>query len=85
MTELIERAKKLKIRRDILLSRNANIQADISWFYTRNQKFAVDFLKDLKRQSDKKIVRLERRINRIENKYANKGQHVLRLRKKEKI
>lgn len=84
MTELIERAGKLKIRRDILRSRNANIQADISWFSTRHQKFAVDFLKDLKRQNDKKIARLERRINRIENKYANKGQHVLRLRKKEK-
>lgn len=84
MVPLIERAGKLKVRRDILRSRNANIQADISWFSTRHQPFAVEVLRDFKKQNDKKIARLERRINRIENKYANKGQHVLRLRKKEK-
>ena len=84
MTELIERAGKLKIRRDILRSRNANIQADISWFVTRHQQFAVDILREYKRKNEIKIDRLNRRIARIENKYANKGQHVLRLRKKEK-
>ena len=83
MPELIDRAYKLKIRRDILRSRNANIQADISWFVTRHQPFAVEILKGYKQKNDKKIARLTRRIDRIAKKYENKGRHVA-ARKKEK-
>ena len=84
MIPLIDRVHELRVRRDILNSRNVNIQTDIGWFTTRHNDYAVNILKGFQKKNDKKIARLTRRINRIENKYANKGQHVLRLRNKEK-
>ena len=61
-----------------------NIQTDIGWFTTRHDDYAVNILKGFQKNNDKKIARLTRRINRIENRYANKGQHVLNPRNKEK-
>lgn len=84
MIPLIDRAHKLRIKRDILRSRNANIRADITWFSTRGKDDAVEILRGYERKNTKKIIRLERRIDRITRKFANKGRHVANLRKKEK-
>ena len=84
MIPLVDRAHKLRIKRDILRSRNANIRADITWFSTRGKDDAVEILRGYERKNTKKIIRLERRIDRITRKFANKGRHVANLRKKEK-
>ena len=84
MIPLIDRAHKLRIKRDILRSRNANIRADITWFSARGRDDAVEILLGYERKNTKKIIRLERRIDRITRKFANKGRHVANLRKKEK-
>lgn len=84
MIPLIDRAHKLRIKRDILRSRNANIRADITWFSARDKDDAVEILRGYERKNTKKIIRLERRIDRITRKFANKGRHVANLRKKEK-
>lgn len=84
MIPLIDRAHKLRIKRDILRSRNANIRADITWFSARGKDDAVEILRGYERKNTKKIIRLERRIDRITRKFANKGRHVANLRKKEK-
>ena len=83
MIPLIDRAHKLRIKRDILRSRNANIRADITWFSARDKDDAVEILRGYERKNTKKIIRLERRIDRITRKFANKGRHVANLRKKE--
>ena len=84
MIPLIDRAHKLRLKRDILRSRNANIRADITWFSARDKDDAVEILRGYERKNTKKIIRLERRIDRITRKFANKGRHVANLRKKEK-
>lgn len=84
MIPLIDRAHKLRIKRDILRSRNANIHADITWFSARGKNDAVEILRGYERTNTKKIIRLERRIDKITRKFANKGRHVLNPRKKEK-
>lgn len=84
MIPLIDRAHKLRIKRDILRSRNANIRTDITWFSARGKDDAVEILRGYERKNTKKIIRLERRIDRITRKFANKGRHVANLRKKEK-
>lgn len=84
MIPLIDRAHKLRIKRDILRSRNANIRADITWFSARGKDDALEILRGYERKNTKKIIRLERRIDRITRKFANKGRHVANLRKKEK-
>ena len=84
MIPLIDRAHKLRIKRDILRSRNANIRADITWFSARGKDDAVETLESYERTNNKKIIRLERRIDKITRKFANKGRHVLNPRKKEK-
>ena len=84
MIPLIDRAPKLRIKRDILRSRNANIRADITWFSARGKNDALEILRGYERKNTKKIIRLERRIDRITRKFANKGRHVANLRKKEK-
>lgn len=84
MIPLIDRAHKLRIKRDILRSRNANIRADITWFSARGKDDAIEILRGYERKNTKKIIRLERRIDRITRKFANKGRHVANLRKKEK-
>ena len=84
MIPLIDRAHKLRIKRDILRSRNANIHADITWFSARGKDDAVEILRGYERTNTKKIIRLERRIDKITRKFANKGKHVLNPRKKEK-
>ncbi len=84
MIPLIDRAHKLRIKRDILRSRNANIRADITWFSARGKNDALEILRGYERKNTKKIIRLERRIDRITRKFANKGRHVANLRKKEK-
>ena len=84
MIPLIDRAHKLRIKRDILRSRNANIRADITWFSARGKNDALEILRGYERKNTKKIIRLERRIDRITRKFANKGRHVLNPRKKEK-
>ena len=83
MIPLIDRAHKLRIKRDILRSRNANIRADITWFSARGKDDALEILRGYERKNTKKIIRLERRIDRITRKFANKGRHVANLRKKE--
>lgn len=83
MPDLIERAGKLKVRRDILRSRNANIQTDMNWYITRHDDYAVGILREFKRKNEIKIDRLNRRIAKIAKKYENKGRHVA-ARKKEK-
>lgn len=82
MIPLLDRAYKLRLERDILRSRNANIQLDIAWYKARFDTYAVRILREYKRKNEKKIDRLNRRIAKIDNKYANKGQHVLNPRKK---
>lgn len=84
MIPLIDRAHKLRLKRDILRSRNANIHADITWFSARGKDDAVEILRGYERSNNKKIIRLERRIDKITRKFANKGRHVLNPRKKEK-
>ena len=84
MIPLIDRAHKLRLKRDILRSRNANIRADITWFSARGKDDALEILRGYERKNTKKIIRLERRIDRITRKFANKGRHVANLRKKEK-
>ena len=84
MIPLIDRAHKLRIKRDILRSRNANIRADITWFSARGKDDAIEILRGYERKNTKKIIRLEQRIDRITRKFANKGRHVANLRKKEK-
>ena len=84
MIPLIDRAHKLRVKRDILRSRNANIHADITWFSSRGKDDAVEILKSYERKNTKKIIRLDRRIDRITRKFANKGRHVANPRKKEK-
>ena len=84
MIPLIDRAHKLRLKRDILRSRNANIRADITWFSARGKDDAVEILRGYERSNNKKIIRLERRIDKITRKFANKGRHVLNPRKKEK-
>lgn len=84
MIPLIDRAHKLRIKRDILRSRNANIRADITWFSARGKDDAVEILENYERSNNKKIIRLDRRIDRITRKFANKGRHVANPRKKEK-
>lgn len=84
MIPLIDRAHKLRLKRDILRSRNANIHADITWFRARGKDDAVEILRGYERSNNKKIIRLERRIDKITRKFANKGRHVLSPRKKEK-
>ena len=82
MTPLLDRAYKLRLKRDILRGRNINIQLDIAWYEARNVTYAVEILREYKRKNEIKIDRLNRRIAKIDNKYANKGQHVLNPRKK---
>ena len=84
MIPLIDRAHKLRLKRDILRSRNANIRADITWFSARGKDDAVEIIERYERTNNKKIIRLERRIDKITRKFANKGRHVLNPRKKEK-
>ena len=84
MIPLIDRAHKLRIKRDILRSRNANIRADSTCFSAPGKEDAVEILRGYERKNTKKIIRLERRIDRITRKFANKGRHVANLRKKEK-
>ena len=84
MIPLIDRAHKLRLKRDILRSRNANIRADITLFSARGKDDAVEILESYERTNNKKIIRLERRIDKITRKFANKGRHVLNPRKKEK-
>ena len=55
---------------------------DIAWYEARNVTYAVEILREYKRKNEIKIDRLNRRIAKIDNKYANKGQHVLNPRKK---
>lgn len=80
----LNRTERLKVRRDILQSRIAGIRADMGWYATRHQPFAVKLLKEQKRKYVKKLERLQRRIDRVENKYANQGRHVLNPKYKEK-
>ena len=84
MIPLIDRAHKLRLKRDILRSRNANIRADITWFGARGKDDAVEILESYERANNKKIIRLDRRIDRITRKFANKGRHIANPRKKEK-
>ena len=84
MIPLIDRAHKLRLKRDILRSRNANIRADITWFSARGKDEVVEILESYERTNNKKIIRLDRRIDRITRKFANKGRHVANPRKKEK-
>lgn len=83
MIPLIDRAHKLRLKRDILRSRNANIRADITWFSARGKDGVVEVLEGYERTNNKKIIRLDRRIDRITRKFANKGRHVASSRKKE--
>lgn len=71
------RVAKLKATRALLVSRNERIQADLTMFVESWNPEIARILNDFKLQNTKKIARLTRRIDRIENKYANKGQHVL--------
>lgn len=84
MSELIDRTARMRAKRDIFAMQNANVTLDIARFKVRNDLEAVSILKSFQKPLLRKIARLERRIKRIETKFANKGQHVLDPRKKEK-
>lgn len=74
----------LKTEIFVLASRNANIVVDIGWFAARNKVDAVLILEGYKKANDKKIERLQKRLDRLNKKYENKGQHVLDPKYKEK-
>jgi len=85
--ENIEKLYQLKLERDILRSRNVNINIDRSWYLNQKVDFAVKTLDGYLTRNNKKIEKLNKKIARVRrkiDKLKNKGQHVANPNNKEK-